>query len=181
MFNKIRRLFTNNTDAEKNHRLKNGLSVGENTAILSWEGIDAGWPWLISIGSNTIISSGVTILAHDASTTKVKCPTKLGLVSIGDNCFIGAKSIVLCNVRIGDNVIVGAGSVVTKNLESGYVYAGNPARKICSIEEYHQKYTQAREERPYFGDILPWNEWNNATEEQRQKMKDLLSDGFGFI
>ena len=47
-----------------------------------------------------------------------------------DNVFIGTKSVILPNVRIGSNVIVAAGSIVTKDLESGGVYAGNPARKI---------------------------------------------------
>lgn len=168
-------------ETEQEYRLNRGLKVGENTAIYSWEGIDANWPWLISIGSNTTISSNVTILAHDASTCKVGCRTKLGRVHIGDNCFIGARSVVLCDVHIGDNVIVGAGSVVTSNLEGGYVYAGSPARKICSIEKYKEKYTKLNETRPYFAEIHKWNEWNNSTEEERQQMKDLLADGCGFI
>ena len=62
------------------------------------------------------------------------------MVKIGDNVFIGYGTIVLCNSRIGDNVIVGANSVVTHDLASNGVYAGNPARYICSFEEYAEKY-----------------------------------------
>ena len=170
-----------NRESEKEYRLKHGLTVGKNTNIYSWEGIDGNFPWLISIGNNTTSSSNVTILAHDASTCKVGCHTKIGIVSIGNNCFIGAKSIVLCDVRIGDNVIVGAGSIVTHDLESNYVYAGSPARKICSFAEYQEKYKQENEIRPNFSDMHNWTEWKNATADEWKKMKDALSDGCGFI
>lgn len=180
MLNKIKKLFKKGED-EREYRLKRGLTVGENTYIYSWEGIDGNFPWLVTIGSNTVISSNVTILAHDASTCRVGCHTKIGRVDIGDNCFIGARSVVLCDVKIGDNVIIGAGSVVTRNLESGYVYAGSPAKKICSFEDYKKKNKELNETRPYLATIRKWNEWHNASEEERQKMKDLLSDGCGFI
>lgn len=42
-------------------------------------------------------------------------------------------------VNIGDNVVVGAGSIVTKSLESNGIYAGVPARKIKTLEEYRKK------------------------------------------
>lgn len=64
--------------------------------------------------------------------------TKIGIVQIRNNVFIGANTVVLPNVRIGDNVVIGAGSVVTKNIPSNSVYAGNSARLIC-LFEYIQK------------------------------------------
>jgi len=60
-------------------------------------------------------------------------------VRIGNNVFIGQKSIILCGSIIGDNTIIGAGSVVTGIVEGNSVYAGNPAKKIMTIEEYAQK------------------------------------------
>lgn len=39
-------------------------------------------------------------------------------------------------VTIGDNVIVAAGSVVTKSIPSNVVVGGNPARLICTIDDY---------------------------------------------
>lgn len=181
MIKRILRKFFKKSESEQEYRLKRGLIVGENTHIYSWEGLDGNFPWLITIGSNTTISTNVQILAHDASTNMVGCHTKIGRVTIGDNCFIGAKATVLCNVTIGDNVIVGAGSVVTSNLESNYVYAGNPARKICTFEAYKAKNESLLQTRPYFANIHKWNEWDKSTEEERQKMKDLLSDGCGYI
>lgn len=53
--------------------------------------------------------------------------------------FIGMRSITLQGTTIGDNVIIGAGSVVFGKVESNSVYAGNPARKICSLDEHRDK------------------------------------------
>lgn len=53
-----------------------------------------------------------------------------GDIRIGNNVFIGAGCIVLPGAVIGDNVVVGAGSVVKGVLDSGWVYAGQPARKV---------------------------------------------------
>jgi acetyltransferase-like isoleucine patch superfamily enzyme len=51
-------------------------------------------------------------------------------ISIGDDVFIGANSIILKGVNIGDRAIIGAGSVVSKNIPSDEIWAGNPARFI---------------------------------------------------
>ena len=172
---------TDSSREEWEYRLSRGLVVGEDTHIYSIEGIDGAWPWLIRIGNHVTISSNVTILAHDASTNVVQCDTKLGRVTIGDHVFIGARSVVLCNTKIGDNVIVGAGSVVTHDLPSHAVYAGSPARYICSIEEYRKKYMEQYQSRPHFDQVLPWNEWAKATKEQREEMIRGLEDGIGFV
>ena len=54
-------------------------------------------------------------------------------ISIGNRCWLGGCAIVLPGVNIGDNVTVGAGSVVTKDVPSGVVVAGNPARIIRKL------------------------------------------------
>ena len=53
--------------------------------------------------------------------------------------FVGANSTILADVHIGSNVIIGAGSLVNKDIEGGYVYAGVPAKKICTFEEFAEK------------------------------------------
>lgn len=181
--NKLKNIFSSGDPAQREleYRLNRGLIIGENTHIYSIEGIDGAWPWLIKIGNNVTISANVTILAHDASTNVVHCATKLGRVIIGDNVFIGARSVVLCNTKIGDNVIVGAGSVVTHDLPGNAVYAGSPAKYICSIEEYREKYSGLYQVRPHFDQIRPWNAWTSATEEERNEMLKELEDGIGFV
>ena len=54
-------------------------------------------------------------------------------ITIGNDCWFGGNVTILPGVNIHDNVVVGAGSVVTHDLESGYVYAGNPAKRIKPI------------------------------------------------
>lgn len=114
--------------------------ISKNVFVGRGVTIDPTYYWLISIGENSSLINGVTILAHDASTRNLAGYSKVGRVMIGKNTFIGAKSIVLPGVKIGDEVIIGAGSVVTKDIPSGSVAAGNPAVVIGSTSEYLKKH-----------------------------------------
>lgn len=59
---------------------------------------------------------------------------------MANNCFIGMNVTVLPGVTLGDNTIVGASSVVTKSfLDGNVVIAGNPARVICTIDQFREK------------------------------------------
>lgn len=126
-----------------------GIKIGNNCRIFNpkMTMIDTQYPYMLEIGNNVYITSGVTILNHDYSWVvlsgiKGNILGGVGKVEIGDNVFIGANSIILKNTKIGNNVIIGAGSVVTGVVESNYVYAGNPAKKIMSIEEFYNKKTK---------------------------------------
>lgn len=109
---------------------------------------------LISIGKNTTISSEVIFLTHDYSIITGlhalghhKTGRFLKPIKIGENCFVGMRSMLLPGTEIGDNVIIGSGSIVKGKLPSNAVYAGNPARFICSIEDWTQRHIKK-------GDIL---------------------------
>lgn len=102
---------------------------------------------LISIGKATTISSDVYILTHDFSISKALKLVDPNLngrflkpVKIGDNSFIGLRSLILPGTEIGNNVIVGAGSVVKGKIPDNVVIAGNPAKIICSIEEFAKRH-----------------------------------------
>lgn len=126
-----------------------GVTIGEDCTIYvpSKTLVDTQYPWMIKIGNHVRITEGVKILTHDYSWSVLKLAESSrggvlgasGHVDIGNNVFIGMNAIITRNVSIGDNVIIGVGSVVTKNLESNGVYAGNPARKIMSIEDFYAK------------------------------------------
>ena len=79
------------------------------------------------------------------------------------------------NVTIGDRVVIGAGSVVTKDIPSGSVAGGNPARVICTYEAFVEKHKQAMKERPVFSTL-----WSEKTGEEKQRMRELLLDGVGY-
>jgi acetyltransferase-like isoleucine patch superfamily enzyme len=87
---------------------------------------DKTYPAGIHVGAKSYIAFEVAVLTHDMIR---------GLylhTRIGQQCFIGARSIILPGVEIGDGSVVAAGSVVTKNVPAGTLVAGNPARAIRS-------------------------------------------------
>jgi acetyltransferase-like isoleucine patch superfamily enzyme len=138
---KIRGFKNAEINAEK-LRMK-GFDIGSGTMIFSTSHIDKTKGAEIHIGRNCILT-GCSILAHDASLLLPnKIPPKFSPVHIGDNCFIGWKSIVLPGVTIGENCIVGAGAVVTKDIPPGSVAAGNPAKVIGSTMDLIKKRTEA--------------------------------------
>lgn len=100
-------------------------------------------PWLISIGDNVFITAGVTFVTHDGGTLVLRRddPTLewTAPISIGNDVYIGVGSLLLPGVTIGDRVVVGARSVVTKDVPSGNVVAGNPARIIKTMDEYSEQ------------------------------------------
>jgi maltose O-acetyltransferase len=55
-------------------------------------------------------------------------PMVRGRVKIGNNCWIGAKAVILANVELGDGCVVGAGAVVTKSFPPGSMIVGVPGR-----------------------------------------------------
>ena len=106
-------------------------------------------PWLITIGAGTVLSKQITFWNHDGGVSvvrkmdpKYEHVIKFGYIKIGQNCFIGANSTILCNVSIGDNCIIGANSLITKDIPSGEVWGGIPAKRICSVYEYAEKNRQ---------------------------------------
>lgn len=104
------------------------------------------YPELISIGDNTVVASEVVFATHDVTHVVLRnlyleddFQERIGCISVGRNCFIGSRSIIMYDVSIGDNCIVGAGSFVNKDIPDGTVVAGVPAKFICTIDEYKDK------------------------------------------
>jgi len=90
----------------------------------------------IDIGSDCLIGPNVQLLAvsHDMKPNERlnKCNYAKPII-IGNNVWLGGGVIVLGGVTIGDNCVIGAGSVITKNTDENNFYAGNPAIKIRSL------------------------------------------------
>lgn len=159
---------------------EHGFTSGKNFQYNSGYPIDANWPWLISVGDDVTLASNVRLLAHDASTAKAGAGTKIGIVRIGNNVFIGADTIVLCDTRIGDNVVIGAGSVVTRDIPPNSVYAGNPAKFICTFEEYQARHRAKLKSHPVF-DQHTWQEWPKVSDEEKIAMREALKTTFGYV
>lgn len=78
-------------------------------------------------------------VTHDNSISKVlpEYSDLFGRIAIGQNCFIGARSVIMYGCTIADNVIVAAGSVVTKSIKkSNVIVGGNPAKVISTWDKF---------------------------------------------
>jgi acetyltransferase-like isoleucine patch superfamily enzyme len=117
-----------------NYLRKKGMKIGQNCLIniLSF----STEPYLIEIGDKVRIASGTQFITHDGS---IRCfhdelPGGIfGKIKIGNNVFIGTNCIILLNTTIGDNCIIGAGSVVRGQFPPNSVIIGNPAKVITNI------------------------------------------------
>ena len=132
--------------------IKRGLVVGKDFNCMGGVIIDPSHCWHITIGNNVTLAPRVHILAHDASTKLFLDHTRVSNVTIGDNVFIGAGTIVLPGVSIGNNVVIGAGSLVSRDIPDGCVAVGNPARVVKSLEEYLNKERERMKGDNVFGD-----------------------------
>ncbi len=117
-----------------------GVRIGERCRI--YTGNFGSEPWLIRIGEHVCISNDVTFVNHDLNwpfQDKYESLTSFGTIEVRDNCQIGIRATILPGVTIGPNAVVGACSVVANDVPPNTVVAGNPARPICTIDEYEQK------------------------------------------
>ena len=114
----------------QNLSIGNNSNIGSNSEIFNYV--------KLSIGDNVDIGTQLYINTNnhrfdDPKKLLAYQGTNSAAIQIGSNIWIGARVTILAGVKIQDRVIIGAGSVVTKNLESGYLYAGVPAKKIKKI------------------------------------------------
>lgn len=110
-----------------------GVSIGENCLIFSNPYRCFGSePYLVEIGNHVEITSGCQFATHDGAVWTLRVEPELakfdkfGKITVGNNVFIGINSTILPGVTIGDNCIVGAGSLVTKDIPSAKCGAGYP-------------------------------------------------------
>jgi len=123
---------------------RQGMKIGEkcyiNNVSFSTE------PYLIEIGNHVAIAAGTDFITHDGAIWCFRDEEKnadiFGLITIGNNVFIGNNCTILPNTTVGDNCIIGAGSVLRGQFPAGSVIVGNPAKVVFSMGMQKMIYLQ---------------------------------------
>ncbi len=140
---KLISIFKNRLYTAENYARHIGVNIGENCVIetRNW----SSEPYLVTIGNNCAITHDVSIHTHGGGrVARNICPDfdVFGKVVIEDWAYIGAYSQIMPGVTIGEGALVASGSVVTKSVAPHTVVGGNPARYICTTEEFYERNKQ---------------------------------------
>ncbi|MDD2961543.1 MAG: acyltransferase [Muribaculaceae bacterium] len=122
-----------NVNIEKGANFGTGrdISIGDNSGI----GVNCHVRGPLIIGNNVMMGPEVIILTSTHRYERTDIPMckqggDIHEVKVGDDVWIGTRSIILPRVTIGNGVIIGAGSVVTKNIPDFAIVGGVPAKII---------------------------------------------------
>ncbi|WP_186324477.1 DapH/DapD/GlmU-related protein [Microbacterium paludicola] len=119
------------------------MTVGEDCRILSYQ--VSAEPWLVTIGDGVTVSSDVLFITHDGAGWLFRDRStgdrayRYAPISIGRDCFIGARAVLMPGVRVGDGSVIAAGSVVHRSVPAGVIVGGNPARIISTTDAFARK------------------------------------------
>jgi acetyltransferase-like isoleucine patch superfamily enzyme len=114
----------------------------------------------ITLMDGCVLSKEVFLLTHDYSIArgiealhgkdweKSKTPHFLKEIYVGENSFIGARTMLLPGTHVGKNCIIGAGSVVKGTIPDNSIVVGNPAKVIAKTDEWAQKHMEKHDYLP---------------------------------
>lgn len=111
----------------KNLIIGENVTIGFNCRIINHSKVE--------IGDNTEIGENLYLINIEHVWKNPNLPLgKQGMqtkeIKIGKGVYIGSNVTILGGVTISDNVVIGACSLINKNLKSGFLYCGVPAKPI---------------------------------------------------
>lgn len=130
------------SDEKSSSDIRSSLKIGSGSAINEYANIRAAGG-KIKIGRNCMIAQFVSMVA---SNHMIDCiepminatwDSRRTDITIGDDVWIGAGSIILPGVHVGSGSVIAAGAVVTKDVATGQIVAGVPA-KLVRMRKYHE-------------------------------------------
>lgn len=123
---------------------KQGMKIGENCILGGFSYTNEAY--LIEIGNHVAIANDVLFITHDGGLwcfrDKFKDDDLFGKIIIGNNVHIGMRCTFLPNTIVGNNCIIGAGSVVRGRFTDNSVIIGNPAKVVTSLNVQQLIYAQ---------------------------------------
>ena len=131
-FKKITKCKSKNINIQCNCYFDNNVQIGNNSGI--GKNCTVYGPCII--GNNVMMGPNCDIITRNHNFSSIDIPmieqgfSETKKVIIGDDVWIGCRTIILPGVCIGKGSIIGAGSVVTKDVEPYSVVAGCPAKII---------------------------------------------------
>ena len=134
--------------------------VGKFCSIAGETKIGMGTHTLDNISTSPIFTESKNGTKH--SWVKVSAVNPFKRVKVGNDVWIGVRTMVMGGVTIGDGAVIGAGSIVTRDIPPYAVVVGVPAKVI------RYRFTQEQI------DALLANPWWNLPEEQLRKQIELF-------
>jgi maltose O-acetyltransferase len=158
---------------------KMGMIAGEGLNIQSDVIIDPNHCWHVELGDRVKFAPRVYLLCHDSSMKKKFGYTRVSRIKIGSRVFVGAGTIVCPGATIGDDCVIGAGSIVFGDIPSGSLAVGNPAKVIMPVEEFYARKRAEFEECPKFGHEYTVN--GGITDEMKKEMNEKMVNGVLYV
>lgn len=111
---------------------RRGVKIGNDCLIYTMNFSTE--PYLIEIGDNVGIASGVQFITHHGIATMIRREHPgaqiFGRIRVGSETGIGIDAIILPGAQIGKGCIIGAGAVVRGNIPDNSLVVGNPGKVV---------------------------------------------------
>jgi acetyltransferase-like isoleucine patch superfamily enzyme len=159
---------------------QSGVRFGHSVIAMPSVDIDTSLGWLISIGDRTRLGGEVRIICHDASAQRDCGWGRVGPVTIGRDCVLNERVLVLAGVTIGDGCLIGSGSVVVSDIPAGSRAMGAPARVYGRAEDYLREQQQQVAQSPCFDYRELYGLSPAQREEAMARMRAAGGRGFHF-
>lgn len=110
------------------------IAIGNDVVVAHYTWLYSSREGGITIGNHTMIGPFCFFIDSNHGTKKnqliIDQKSSYGKIVIGDDCWVGAKSVVLKNTILPDHSVAGAMSLLNKGYPENAIVAGNPAKFI---------------------------------------------------